>query len=265
MKALLLAAGFGTRLRPLTDVLPKCLAPIGERPLLEYWLVNLFDAGFSEVVINTHYFQELVISYLEGTPWSTRVTLAPEHELLGTAGTILQHRKFFGNEAFLVAHADNLSLFDPATLIYRHSHRPTGTVMTMMTFESLNPQSCGIVSLNNKEIVTEFFEKVPNPPSKVANAAVYILESEVVDLIAKLPSPHSDLSTDVIPQLMGKIFTYHNNEFHMDIGTIGTWLEAQTTYPLLRKKSDSSSDDSWSKILDRDNQKIRRVVDKLRK
>ena len=263
MKALLLAAGLGTRLRPLTNYLPKCLAPIGDRPLLEYWLANLFDAGFEEVLVNTHYLNDLVVSYVRGTPWSDRTVLTYEPELLGTAGTIRQHRKFIGNKAVLVAHADNLSLFDPRELILRHSLRPHGCLMTMMTFETPDPGSCGIVGLDRNEIVTDFFEKVPNPPSNMANAAVYIIEPDVVALIGKIDSAHPDFSTEVIPRLLGNIFTFHNSRFHMDIGTLSAWLTAQMTYPQIRKQG-SFTDDSWSRILDRDGQRLRRALEEIR-
>jgi mannose-1-phosphate guanylyltransferase len=263
MKALLLAAGLGTRLRPLTNFLPKCLVPIGNRPLLEYWLANLFDAGFDKILINTHYLSDIVVSYVRGTPWSDRIVLAHEPELLGTAGTIREHRKFFGNETFFVAHADNLSLFDPGDMIRRHALRPSGSVMTMMTFDTSTPESCGIVSLDRNAVVTGFFEKVSRPPGSLANAAVYIAEPNIMDLIGKLTSTHPDFSTEVIPALLGKIFTHHNNRFHLDIGTLNAWSEAQTSYPLLRKQAPSSND-GWSRILDDDGQRLRRALDQFR-
>lgn len=263
MKALLLAAGLGTRLRPMTNVLPKCLAPIGDRPLLEYWFANLFGAGFEKVVVNSHYLSDVVHSYVAGTEWSKDIVLEFEPELLGTAGTIRRHKDFFGKEAFLVAHADNLSLFDPRDLIRRHDSRPRGAVMTMMTFETSAPSTCGIVSLDENAVVANFFEKVADPPGKLANAAVYLLEPEVVTLIDELTNPHPDFSTEVIPALTGKIYTYHNDRFHLDIGTLAAWSEAQTTFPCLRKEVPVIGD-SWSQILDRNGGRVRRAIDEIR-
>lgn len=96
MRALLLAAGFGTRLLPLTERLPKCLVPINGRPLLDYWLENLLKGGVEEVIINTHYLAPLVHQFLNQSSWSSRVTIVHEERLLGTGGTILKNREFFG-------------------------------------------------------------------------------------------------------------------------------------------------------------------------
>jgi len=86
------------------------------------------------------------------------------------------NREFFGKDAFLVAHADNFSVFDPAEMIQRHLKRPAETVMTMMTFETKTPRSCGIVDLDDRGVVIGFYEKVEDPPGTLANAAVYIIE-----------------------------------------------------------------------------------------
>jgi mannose-1-phosphate guanylyltransferase len=256
MKALLLAGGLGTRLRPLTDFLPKCLAPIGGRPLLEYWLASLFRAGFDELLVNTHHLPELVERYVRQTPWADRTTLVHEKTLAGTAGTVWLNRKFFGKDAFLVAHADNFSVFDPIEMILRHRERPPETVMTMMTFETATPRSCGIVSLDDRGVVIGFHEKVEEPPGTLANAAVYIIERDVVDLIGDLDSPHPDFSTQVLPRLMGRIYTHHNRRFHLDIGTIDTWLEAQAMASL--GQTEPAAEAAWRRILDSDNSRIRR-------
>jgi len=257
MKALLLAAGLGTRLRPLTDFLPKCLAPIGGRPLLEYWLASLFRAGIEELLVNTHHLPELVESYVRWTPWSDRITLVREKVLAGTAGTVWLNREFFGEEAFLVAHADSFSVFDPAEMIQRHLRRPAETVMTMMTFETKTPRSCGIVDLDNRGVVVGFHEKVEDPPGTLANAAVYIIEKDVVDLIGALKSPHPDFSTEVLPKLMGRIYTHRNRVFHLDVGTLDTWLEAQSKADLGQRELSAAT--AWTRILDSDNFKIRRA------
>lgn len=258
MKALLLAAGVGSRLRPLTDFLPKCLAPIGGRPLLECWLAGLFRAGFEEVLINTHHLATLVERYVRQTPWSDRVALVHEDTLAGTAGTVWMNRRFFDNGAFLVAHADNFSVFDPAEMVSRHAERAAGTVMTMMTFETKVPRSCGIVSLDTRGVVMGFYEKVQNPPGNLANAAVYIVEKDVVDLIGTLDSPHPDLSTEVIPRLLGRISTYPNRAFHVDIGSPESWLEAQSMAQLMQE--DASAAEAWTDILDSDDSRIRRAL-----
>lgn len=231
MKAVLLAAGLGTRLRPVTDTVPKCLVPIHGKPLLEYWLELLLTNGVCRVLINTHYMAEKVVAFREASPWRDRMSLAHETVLLGTAGTILVNRGFFGAGPVIAAHADNLTRFSVADFIAAHAARPAGAAMTMMTFDTDSPSTCGIVETDADGIVVGFHEKVPNPPGHRANAAVYILEREVVDFIGALGTAPVDLSTDVIPQFIGRISTFHNGEYHRDIGSIESLRRAEAEFP----------------------------------
>ena len=219
MRALLLAAGLGTRLRPLTDRVPKCLVPIGGRPLLEYWLTLLIEGGLERVLVNTHHLAQQVRDFVARSPWNGQVMLTHEDTLLGTGGTVLRNRSFFGVQPFLVAHADNLTRFDVRAFLRRHANRPGGVEITMMTFEADSPSSCGIVEEDARGVVTAFHEKVTNPPGNIANAAVYIFEPAVVDFMESLGKEVVDLSTEVIPNFLGRICTYRNAIYHRDIGT----------------------------------------------
>jgi len=219
LKALLLAAGFGTRLRPITETIPKCLVPIHGKPLLSYWLELLFPFTIERVLINTHYLPDVVRTYVEASPWRERIDLVHEDRLLGTGGTVVANSAYFGRETFLVAHADNLTRFDPQAFIAAHAHRPPGVLMTMMTFDTDVPQSCGVVELDEQGIVKVFHEKVPNPPSHRASAAVYIFEPEVLNFMDELGREEFDISLDVVPNFMGKIQTFHNLDYHRDIGS----------------------------------------------
>lgn len=230
MKALLLAAGLGTRLRPMTDTVPKCLVPILGKPLLEYWLDLLFEGGIDAAIVNTHYLAERVREFVAASRWGGDVTLVHEEELLGTGGTVLCNREVLGDGAFLVAHADNLTRFDVRAFRSRHAQRPPGTVITMMTFVTDAPQSSGIVVENTAGIVTEFHEKVANPPGNHANAAVYIFEPEIVAFLAAIGRPVIDLSTEVLPRFLGRICAFHNTTYHRDIGTIGSLRKAELEY-----------------------------------
>lgn len=230
MNALLLAAGLGTRLRPLTDRIPKCLVPIRGKPLLEYWLDALLSNGVDRVLVNTHHLAGMVKAFCATSPWRDRVRLVCEPELLGTGGTILANRKFFGREAFLVAHADNLSRFSMSAFRGAHARRPREAVMTMMTFETDTPWTCGIVEISAEGLVVRFHEKVGKPPGTRANGAVYIMEPEVVDFIASLGKRFVDLSTEVIPHFVGRIATFHNAGYHRDIGTLENLRRAEEEY-----------------------------------
>lgn len=233
MKAILLAAGLGTRLRPLTESVPKCLVPILGRPLLDYWFDLLFPDFVEEAVVNTHYLAAAVQAFVAASRWRGRLRLAHESALLGTGGSILANRRLIGHEAFLVAHADNLTRFDVAAFIERHRRRPPGAQITMMTFSTDVPQSCGIVETDKNGMVTAFHEKVEAPPGNCANAAVYIMEPSVLNFLEEFQRPVIDLSTEVLPKYIGAMTTYHNNVYHRDIGTPDSLILAEREWNAL--------------------------------
>lgn len=226
-RALLLAAGLGTRLRPITDTIQKCLVPINGKPLIEYWLDTLSKAGIEEFLINTHYFAEQMKEYVENSKYKNNIVLVHEDELLLTGGTILANKSFFQNKPFLVVHADNLCLCDFTLFIEKHKNRPQLCDITMMTFETDMPKNCGIVDLDKKGVVVGFYEKVANPPSNLANGAVYIFEPSVIEYIESYHKKMVDLSTEVLPHYLNKIYTFQNSVYHRDIGTIQSYTLAQ--------------------------------------
>lgn len=228
MKALLLAAGLGTRLRPVTNYIPKCLVPINGKPLLEYWLENLTKVGVEQFLINTNYLHEQIEEYVKNSKYKGKITLVYEEELLNTGGTILKNKNFFSQkEPFILVHADNLCFCDFKAFLEVHNNRPSNTEITMMLFQTDNPQSCGIVEIDDKGIVKKFHEKVLNPPSNLANGAVYICEPSVVEFMETLCKDKIDFSTEVLPNFMGKISTYENTIYHRDIGTLESYSIAQ--------------------------------------
>lgn len=230
MRALLLAAGLGTRLRPLTDAVPKCLVPIQGRPLLDYWLRLLLEGGIERVLVNTHYLPRQVAEFVKQSPWRPLIDLVHEEKLLGTGGTVLRNRDFFETRPFIVAHADNLTRFDVGAFRRRHANRPPGVDITMMTFETDAPSTCGIVEQDARGVAVAFHEKVAVPPGRTANAAVYIFEPAVVDFISSLGREVVDISTEVIPRFLGRICTFHNAVYHRDIGTIESLRKAELEF-----------------------------------
>ncbi len=230
MRAVLLAAGLGVRLRPLTNTVPKCLVPIRGKPLLGYWLELLLGGGIERVLVNTHHLPETVRHFVAESPWRERITLVHEDRLLGTGGTVLKNRDFFQGRAFLVAHSDNLTRFDVQAFIRRHQQRPAGTLITMITFRTDTPQTCGIVEEDPRGVVTAFHEKVANPPGERANAAVYIFEPGVVEFLAGLGKEVIDLSTEVMLAFLGRICTFHNSDYHRDIGTPESLQQAELEF-----------------------------------
>ena len=234
MRALLLAAGLGTRLRPLTNSVPKCLIRINGIPLIDYWFDLLLRGSIERVLVNTHHLADVVRLHVSQSPWRKRIDLIHEVGLLGTGGTILENADYFQQQPFLVAHADNLTRFDLDQFIQRHAKRPAGTEITMMTFHTSTPQLCGIIEENEAGVVIGFHEKISNPPTGKANAAVYIFEPGIFSFLASLGKPVFDLSTEVIPHFLGKICTFENTVYHRDIGTIDSLDAARREFPRLR-------------------------------
>jgi len=220
MRVILLAAGCGTRLRPLTNKLPKCLVPIKGRPLLEIWLKRLTEAGMGPFLINTHYLAEQVEAFVESSPYRDQVILVHEHELMGTAGTLIANLDFFQGEDALLIHADNYCLADIGAFVNAHKQRPPSCVMTMMTFRTDTPSSCGIVELDEHDVVVGFHEKVAAPPGNLANGAIYILSAELLLMMeGKDLRSAKDFSTEVLERFVGRIYAHETTENFRDIGT----------------------------------------------
>jgi len=231
MRALLLAAGIGSRLRPLTDTVPKCLVPIHGRPLLANWFDLLFFAGIDRVLINTHHLADKVQSFVMSSPWRERIDLVNEDILLGTGGTIVANHTYFGRGPLLLAHADNLTDLDLRSFAAAHTARPDGCVLTMLAFRTDDPKSCGILELDQAGIVRAFHEKVGTPPGNLANAAVYILEPEIVDYALGLNKPIVDFQTEIIPAFLNRIYAVEHRGYHRDIGDSESLRRAQIEFP----------------------------------
>jgi mannose-1-phosphate guanylyltransferase len=231
VRALLLAAGLGTRLAPITNTVPKCLVDIDGRPLLDYWLELLVQGGIRDILVNLHYLPDAVRTYLSGSAYARNVQTVYEDRLLGTGGTLLNNKAFFSGEPVMVIHADNLSLFDLQAFIARFESRAAGIEITMMTFRTDAPETCGIVELDRDGVVQAFHEKVKNPPGNLANAAVYILSPAVMDFVESLGKEVVDLSTEVLPRYLGRINTFENDVYHRDIGNVQSLAAARQEYP----------------------------------
>ncbi len=231
VRALLLAAGLGTRLAPITNSVPKCLVEIEGRPLLSYWLELLYDGGLRDILINLHYLPDLVRNYIASSPYAGNITTVYEDKLLGTAGTLLHNKAFFNGGPAMLVHADNLTLFDLQSFVARFETRTPNIDITMMTFRTDAPETCGIVELDHDGVVQAFHEKVKNPPGNLANAAVYILAPSVMTFIESLGKDVVDFSTEVLPRYIGRINTFENEIYHRDIGTVESLAAARLEYP----------------------------------
>ena len=232
IRCLLLAAGLGTRLRPITCHQPKCLVEVGGRPILEWWLEHLESIQCEKVIVNTHYKAEQVSQFLKDNQCDhMQIVERYEQELLGTAGTLLANADFFEGSTGVLIHADNATDTDLNKLVEAHRNRPENCIVTMLTFTTDTPQSCGIVEIDPDGIVQHFHEKVNNPPGNRANGAVYVFEQKLLEMLATSQQHPHDFSTEVLPSLIGRIYTWHTLDHFIDIGTPESLIKARQIWP----------------------------------
>jgi len=219
IKAILLAAGLGSRLSPLTKNKPKCLMEINHVPILQIWINKLVQIGCSEILINTHYLSNQVNEFIQNNKFNNlRISITHEENLLGTAGTLLKNIDFVESTTFLM-HVDNYTTCNLNGILNQHINKPKDCLLTMLTFETNTPSQCGVVETDKNGVIKAFYEKVNNPPSNIANGAVYIFDNQFINWLKNQNKEFVDFSNDVIPCLINKIQTWHTNEFYIDIGT----------------------------------------------
>jgi mannose-1-phosphate guanylyltransferase len=228
VKAFLLAAGCGTRLRPLTDTLPKCLVLIAGKPLLLHWFQALADAGVSDVLVNTHYLASLVEAVAESWRGPLRVTLSHEPELLGSGGTLVANRQFVaGQHDFLIVYADNLTNA-PLRPLW-DAHQQSGAVLTTYVYETSKPREKGICVLEPaSDRIVGFEEKPLQPSSNIANAGIAVARHDIFDSMPA--TPPIDLSRDVMPALVGRMQAVRTTAYIRDIGSLADYEAARAEW-----------------------------------
>ena len=232
--AILLAAGLGSRLKPITDYLPKCLAPICGIPLLEIWINQLREGDVNKILVNTHYFSHMVEMFFDQKEYKS-IEIFKESKLLGTAGSIKKMLNNVESENVIVCHSDNLSIFSLSEFLRSFKNRPKDCMGTMMLFNAETPSECGVVKLDSEKKVSSYFEKVKGNYGNLANGAVYIFDrSQLQDNVF---NHDFDFSADVIPRIYPYLNTFKNNEIHIDIGNISNFLKAQELFLNYLKKS----------------------------
>jgi mannose-1-phosphate guanylyltransferase len=234
MKALILAAGFGTRLGKLTQNLPKALVRVGDRTILDHNIRKLLQVGITEILINTHYQAEKVLDFLETTKYRATIKTVFEPKLLGTAGTLKTNIDYFKDENFIVMHGDNYFTSSLDTLVNAHLNQPEQILMTMATFDTNNPGLCGTVITDSSSHVIDFFEKDLKSPSRKANAAIYVFSERARKDILRLSETENDISLHLFPKLLGRISAHHLDGEFVDIGTPEGLEYARSIYSTLR-------------------------------
>ncbi len=196
-----MAAGKGTRLRPLTDFVPKPMAPIVNRPALHHILRLLSRHGLREVVINLHHLPEAITSYFGDGSWlGMQITYSHEAELLGTSGGVKNNEGFLGGDTFLVMSGDSLTDIDLSGLIA--AHRRNGSIATLAVKEVADPSLYGVVVLNDDQRVMGFQEKpsLAEARSRLCNCGIYVFEPEILGLIPA--GRFDDFGSRLFPDLL---------------------------------------------------------------
>jgi mannose-1-phosphate guanylyltransferase len=230
MKAYILAAGNGTRLRPLTDTLPKCLLPVQGVPLLKIWLNICEAAGIDEVLVNVHAHKDKIrdFAHHENGNGKVRLNIAEEKELLGSAGTLAENRAFVdGEKEFYILYGDVLTNVKLSGLI--QCHRAKNQAVTLGIHQVLNPTQCGIVAADQNGIVQSFVEKPANPEGNWAFSGVMVASPEIFNYAPE--QRPADIGFHLLPRLIGNMAAFRISGFLLDIGTLNNYKAAQTSWP----------------------------------
>ncbi|MFE2104059.1 NDP-sugar synthase, partial [Streptomyces sp. NPDC059468] len=229
MKAVVMAGGEGTRLRPMTSSMPKPLLPVANRPIMEHVLRLLKRHGLNETVVTVQFLASLVKNYFgDGDELGMELTYANEEKPLGTAGSVKNAEEALKDDAFLVISGDALTDFDLTDLI--NFHKEKGALVTVCLTRVPNPLEFGITIVDEEGQVERFLEKPTwgQVFSDTVNTGIYVMEPEVFDYVE--PDVPVDWSGDVFPQLMkeGKpIYGYVAEGYWEDVGTHESYVKAQ--------------------------------------
>jgi mannose-1-phosphate guanylyltransferase/phosphomannomutase len=231
MKAMILCAGYGTRLGALTHHIPKPMLPLSDRPLLEYIICHLARHGFNQIAINLHFMPEVIRDYFrDGSPWGVELAYSYEPELLGTAGGVKKMESFFGpEEAFLIHYGDILTDQD-FNAMFRF-HQQSNARATLLVHQRANSNS--IVTLDERGCVTGFLERPTEAvrgraSSTWVNSGIYICNSQ---LLSEIPANMAcDFPRDIFPGLVarGHLYGYSLSAYRCAIDSPERLAQAQT-------------------------------------
>jgi len=225
---MVLAAGLGTRLRPLTYEITKPMVPVLDRPVMEHIVELLERHGFDEVIANLHYFPDSIREY-----FGERLSYRFEEELLGTAGGVRGCAEFFGEEPFLVISGDALTDIDLGAFVARH--REAGGVATLAVKQVADTREYGVVLHDRDGRITGFQEK-PAPEealSDLGNCGIYLFEPRIFDYFPA--RPFVDWAQDVFPVLLENDVPFHIHEVREYWNDVGSLSELrQGTFDALR-------------------------------
>ncbi len=223
MKAMILAAGYGERMKPLTDRIPKPLLHLNGKPILYYTLALLKENGIHEIVINVHHLHQMIIdAFGDGSSYGVKIHYSYEKEILGTAGGIKAAEKFLIDEPFLVINSDIITDIDINNVL--EFHKNNMAIVTMVLREDPDVERYGAIEIDSEGRVKRFLGKPEYsrnlPLKKLMFAGIQILEPEIFD---EIPSGrYCGTTEEIYPKLMDKdalIYGYEFGGYWIDIGT----------------------------------------------
>ncbi len=235
MKALVLAGGFGTRLRPLSCSRPKTLFPLANQPIIDYALQSLAEGGVDTVILSVHYMADQIVRYLGPTKYDMDILISREQRPLGKGGGIKNAEDILNGEPFIVFNGDIIADLDLRR--FKSFHEEKGGLATIALYQVTDPSRYGSVELDREGRITRFVEK-PEPgqaPSNLINAGIYVLEPEVLEYMP--PGKKFDTEEEVFPILAqeSKLFGFEFHGYWSDIGVPEEYLNANAT--MLDKRS----------------------------
>lgn len=230
MKALILAAGLGTRLRPLTEHIPKAMVTIANKPMIDYSLKTCQEASIKEIAINLHYFPEIIKNFVQShvTP-PTKITFSYEKDLLENAGALIKLKDFFINDkTFVVIASDNLTDIDLQKMIAFHKEKKA--LVTIATTKADDVTKYGIISTDENDQITNFQEKPTLQEAQGDQIAtcVYVFDQKIFDLLPSKPQK-IHFGKEIFPQLLAAklpLYAYQHPDYWNDVGNPNNYLQA---------------------------------------
>lgn len=229
MKAVILCAGEGTRLRPLTDKLPKVMLPIAGKPILQRHIEYYKRYNVTDIYVNLHHLPEKITSYFkEGGNFGVDITYSYEEELLGTAGALNGFREQLkADGTFVVHYGDVLSEVNLKRMLTYHQEK--GSVATLAVHPTDRPQDSDIAVIDEEGRITGLYHKPGTlEHGNLGNAAFYLLEAKVLEYLPK--EGKYDFVQDIFPQMLKSgepLYGYFTDEFLKDMGTPRRYLEVK--------------------------------------
>jgi len=228
MKAIILAGGLGTRLRPLTDSTPKPLLPVKQKPIIEHAILNFKKHGILDVILSIGYRADKIKAYFgDGTKWGVKIDYCLEDQPLGTGGALKKAAAGI-QEKFIAINGDNLADFDWTEIL--RTHRENSARLTLALYPVEDVTKFGIARLDEGRIV-EFIEKPSKEkaPSNLNNAGGYVFEPDVLEI---LPEGVSSIERDCFEKLdaIGKVFAYIHEGQWFPTDTLEKYKKADEEY-----------------------------------